>query len=320
MAKPKPGRGPRPGKGGGRTSTPALVAWAVAMLLLGLGLGALLTQQGCDRKAKGRLPEGTAPAPPRKEPEPRKGRLDAPRPEPAKPETAKPEPKASGKEAQPALPALTLIIDDLGYAAPELVTRLVAQPIPLTVAVLPYQEHTRESAEIAFKAGKEVILHLPMEGRAEKDPGPDALRFDLPEAELRARTRKALKDVPYIKGANNHMGSRMTADRDRMRWILEEFKGRPLYFVDSRTTKDTVAWEVAQGLGIATVQRNVFLDDDKTFAEIQKQWERALALAKKEGSAVVIGHIYPETVEALEKLIPATKGQVRFLRAGEAVH
>jgi polysaccharide deacetylase 2 family uncharacterized protein YibQ len=158
-----------------------------------------------------------------------------------------------------------------------------------------------------------------MEGRAEMNPGPDALNFDLSETELRARTRKALKEVPYIKGANNHMGSRLTADRDRMRWVLEEFRGKQLFFVDSRTTKETVAMEVAQGLGLPTAQRNVFLDDDKSFAEIEKQWERAVALAKKDGSAIAIGHIYPETVDALEKLIPATKGKVTFVRAGDLV-
>lgn len=309
MAKPKPGRVSRSGKGGGSasTSTARLIGWGLGMLLVGLGLGLLVSQQGCNRKAKGKLPPEEAPtAHPHK-----------PEPKPAKPEPKAPQ--AAQQEPQPDLPRLTVIIDDLGYAAPELVTRLVAQPIPFTVAVLPYQEFTRESAEIAFKAGKEVILHLPMEGRAEKDPGPEALKFDLSEAELRARTRKALKEVPYIKGANNHMGSRMTADRERMRWILEEFKGKKLFFVDSRTTKDTVAMEVAQGLGLPTAQRNVFLDDDKSFIEIEKQWERALALAKKEGSAVAIGHIYPETVEALEKLIPAAKGKVTFVRAGGAV-
>lgn len=306
MAKPNQGKGARKGKGGGSTSTPALIAWAVAMLLVGLGIGMLVSQPGCKPKPKGKLPPPEA--------------------APGHPKPAKPEAKGTfvqpGKMKpadQPELPRLTLIIDDLGYVQPELVTRLVAQPIPFTVAILPYQEYTRESAEIAFKAGKEVILHLPMEGRAEKDPGPDALKFDLPEGELRNRTRKALKDVPYIKGANNHMGSRLTADRERMRWVLEEFLGRQLFFLDSRTTKETVAMDVAHGLGIPTAQRNIFLDDDKSFAEIEKQWERALALAQRDGSAIAIGHIYPETVEALEKLIPGAKGRVEFVRAGTLV-
>jgi len=285
-------------------STPALIGWALAVLLLGIGLGVALTQMGCERKA----PPKKA-APPRHEAEPPKPRAAEPRPAP--PTAAKP--------PEPALPRLALIIDDLGYAEPELVTRLCAQPIAFTVAVLPYQEHTRESAEIAHRAGKEIILHLPMQGREDKNPGPDALVDGLTEQELRERTRKALGEVPFIAGANNHMGSRLTADRPRMRIVLGEFKGRRLFFVDSRTTKETVAYEVAKELGLAAASRKVFLDDDKSFAEIEKQWDRAVALARRDGEAIAIGHIYPETVEALEKLIPRSRVDVKFVRAGEVV-
>lgn len=294
----------------GSSSTPKLLGWAAAALALGLGLGQLLGHLGCERKAaKPPSPESGA-----RSPEPKKVK-----PEPRKPGPNAPEPKEPGPEPEVQLPKFALIIDDLGYMDPALVKRLCEEPVPFSAAVLPYQEHTKESAEIAHAAGKEVMLHLPMEGRSDKDPGPDALKFDLPESEVRARTRKALADVPFIVGANNHMGSRMTSDEARMHWVLEEFKGRRLYFVDSRTIASTVGWKVAGELGIPTVQRNVFLDDDKSFAEIEKQWKRALGIAKKDGQVVVIGHIYPETVEALEKLIPETKGQVSFIKASKVV-
>jgi hypothetical protein len=78
-----------------------------------------------------------------------------------------------------------------------------------------------------------------------------------------------------------------------------------------------VAYEVAKELGLPAASRKVFLDDDKSLAEIEKQWDRAVAIAKKEGEAIAIGHIYPETVEALEKLIPKSKLEVKFVRAGE---
>ena len=289
-------------KRGSRASTPALLGWAAAVLALGLGTGALLGHLSCERRQ----------APPPHEAPARPPRPVHPRPEAAKPEPPKP------AEA-PALPRLALIIDDLGYAEPELVKRLCSEPVPLTVAVLPYQEHTVESADLAHEMGKAVILHLPMEGIPGKDPGPDALKYDLPESEIRARTRKALADVPFIEGANNHMGSRMTADATRMHWILEEFKGRRLYFVDSRTIAATQGAAVATELGIPTLQRKVFLDDDKSFPGIQKQFERAIAFAQKDGEAVAIGHIYPETVEALETLIPEAKGKVQFVFVRELV-
>lgn len=287
-----------------KASTPALLGWAAAVLALGLGAGALLGHLSCERKQE---------APKREEPAKPSHPVHRPRPEPAKPEIVMPAEESSH------LPKLALIIDDLGYAEPELVKRLCSEPVPFTVAVLPYQEHTVESADLAHEMGKAVILHLPMEGIPGKDPGPDALKYDLPESEIRARTRKALADVPFIEGANNHMGSRMTADATRMHWILEEFKGRKLYFVDSRTIATTQGWVVAHELGIPTIQRKVFLDDDKSFPEIQKQFERAVAFAQKDGEAVAIGHIYPETVEALEKLIPEAKGKVQFVFVRELV-
>lgn len=296
---------------GKRTSTLALVGWAVLMLALGLGAGLMLGQQGCGK---------------RETPEKR----EAPKPEPKKPEKKNAEPKAKptpeaakpqGQEPARPLPRLALVIDDLGYMQPELVTRLCSLPVPFSVAVLPYQEFTRESAEVAHRLGKEVMLHLPMEpigypgpGR---DPGPNAILYNLNETEVRRRVRLALDDVPHRTGVNNHMGSRITPDRTRMGWVLQEVKARKFFFVDSRTEKDSVAYDVAEQLGIPAVQRRVFLDDDKAFPEMEKQWERALKLAEKEGSVLIIGHIYPETVEALEKLVPRSRHDVRFVRAGE---
>lgn len=143
--------------------------------------------------------------------------------------------------------------------------------------------------------------------------------FDMDEAAVRSAVRKALDSVPHVKGVNNHMGSRITPDLKRMTWILEEVKARRCFFVDSRTEKDSVAFDLAEKLKIRAIQRKVFLDDDKSFDEMERQWERALGIARKEGQVVIIGHIYPETVEALEKLIPRTKGEVRFVKAGDLV-
>ncbi|MBK9795723.1 MAG: divergent polysaccharide deacetylase family protein [Holophagaceae bacterium] len=298
---------------GRKASTLVLLGWAALMLALGLGAGLVLGQQGCGkREAPGK---------------------QAPKPEPKKPDKKPADPKAKlpseairprSPEPSTTLPRLALVIDDLGYIQPELVTRLCSLPVAFSVAVLPFQEHTRESAEIAHRLGKEVMLHLPMEpigypgpGR---DPGPNAILFNLPEPEVRRRVRLALDDVPHRVGVNNHMGSRITPDGIRMGWVLQEIKARKYFFVDSRTEKDSVAFDVAGQLGIPTVQRRVFLDDDKSFPEMEKQWERALKLAEKDGFVLIIGHIYPETVEALEKLVPRAKGQVRFVTAGQLVH
>ncbi len=297
---------------GRKASTLVLLGWAALMLALGLGAGLILGQQGCGRR------ETPAKPAPRSEPKKSEKKPAEPKAKPTS-EAAKP----PSREPIHPLPRLALVIDDLGYIQPELVTRLCSLPVAFSVAVLPYQEHTRESAEIAHRLGKEVMLHLPMEpigypgpGR---DPGPNAILFNLPEPEVRRRVRLALDDIPHRVGVNNHMGSRITPDRTRMAWVLQEIKARKHFFVDSRTEKDSVAYDVAEQLGIPAVQRRVFLDDDKAFPEMEKQWERALKLAEKEGFVLIIGHIYPETVEALEKLVPRAKGQVRFVTAGQLV-
>lgn len=297
---------------GAKARTPLLAILGGAVLLVGFVIGWLSSQQSCARKS----------APPtehRREPDKPK------RPERASPALPKAKATAQADEVRSStptdkeLPRLALVIDDLGYASPELVTRLCAQPVPFSVAVLPYQEFTRESARIAREAGKELMLHLPMEPHGYpgpgKDPGPDAVMFNLTEREVRDRVKKALADVPRAKGVNNHMGSRITPDRLRMGWVLDEVKAARCFFVDSRTEKDSVAFEIAQKLGIPSVERKVFLDDEKAYAEMEKQWDRAVAIARKEGQVLIIGHIYPETVQALERLIPRSKGDVSFVKA-----
>ena len=307
-----------------RASTPKLAVWAVLMFLVGLGLGCLFTSQSCAKR--GHLPgdeDQVTPHPAPKHPAPKPDRRPEPSreaPEPAVKPSPAPQPHPEPSPAPQGLPRLALVIDDLGYAPAELVTRLCAQPVALSVAVLPYQEFTQVSAEIAHDRGKQVMLHLPMEPLGYpgpgKDPGPQAVLFDLPESQIRERVRKALADIPHREGVNNHMGSRITPDRTRMGWILQEIKARHCFFVDSRTEKDSVAFTVAQELSIPSVQRKVFLDDDKAFPAMARQWERALALAEKDGQVLIIGHIYPETVAALEQLIPASKGRVTFVTAG----
>jgi uncharacterized protein len=310
------------GKRGKGVSTPRLAVLAILMFAMGIGLGALFTTQSCGRR--GRLP-GEEETQPRTSPRNRPPRTSAPTQPPPQEPKQQPPPATRPEEPGPGLaegmPRMAVVIDDLGYASPELVTRLCAQPVPFSVAVLPYLEHTRQSAEIAHERGKEVMLHLPMEPLGYpapgRDPGKDAILFDLSESQVRARVRKALAEIPFRKGVNNHMGSRITPDRTRMRWVLEEIQAAHCFFVDSRTEKDSVAFDVARELAIPSVQRKVFLDDDKRFEEIARQWDRALALARKDGQVLAIGHIYPETVAALEKLVPAAKGKVKFVKAGD---
>jgi len=199
---------------------------------------------------------------------------------------------------------LSLIIDDLGQNLPR-DRRVLALPGPVTTAVMPDTPHAAEFAREAHKAGKIVILHMPM------DPATGAFAWhpDLPVDELEKRLNAAFKAVPYASGINNHMGSRMTSQPQAMAWLMGNLQQRHKFFVDSRTSAQTVAAAQAQKIGLASVSRDVFLDDVRTEQAIAMQLETAIKLARKQGSAVMIGHPYPQTLAVLERELPKLKAQ-----------
>jgi uncharacterized protein len=199
---------------------------------------------------------------------------------------------------------ITLIIDDLGQNLPR-DRRVLALPGPVTMAIMPDTPHATEFAREAHRAGKIVILHMPMDPAT----GPFAWHPDLPIDELEKRLNTALKVVPYTAGINNHMGSRMTSQTAAMTWLMADLQRRHKFFVDSRTSAQTVAAAEAQKIGLASVSRDVFLDDEPTEAAIFTQLQTAISLARKQGSAVMIGHPYPQTLAVLERELPKLKAQ-----------
>ena len=199
---------------------------------------------------------------------------------------------------------LSIIIDDLGQST-ERDSRTLALPGPVTLAIMPDTPHATDFARQAHKAGKTVILHMPMDPAT----GPYAWHPGIPIEELARRLDAALAKVPYAAGINNHMGSRMTAQREPMAWLMGELQRRHLFFVDSRTSAATVAAAEAQAQGLAHVSRDVFLDDVRTTEAISGQLQQGIALARKQGSAVLIGHPYPQTLEVLARELPRLKEQ-----------
>ncbi len=215
---------------------------------------------------------------------------------------------AHAASAETALPPhkayLSLIIDDLGQNLPR-DRRVLALPGPVTAAIMPDTPHAAEFAREAHRAGKIVILHMPMDPAT----GPFAWHPDLPMEELEKRLNAAFQAVPYASGINNHMGSRMTVEPKAMAWLMADLQRRHKFFVDSRTSARTVAAAQAQKIGLASVSRDVFLDDEQTEQAITAQLQTAISLARKQGSAVMIGHPYPQTLAVLERELPKLKAQ-----------
>ena len=216
---------------------------------------------------------------------------------------------------------LAIIIDDLGSdrAAAEAVFAL---GYPLTISVLPNHEHSTDIAKEAHRRGFQVMLHLPMQSVANETPEAQELHPGMPAPEVAALVEQFLQDVPEAAGVNNHQGSQATADAALMDELMPVLRDHQLFYVDSRTTATTVAYETAQDFGVRSAFRNVpFLDDVAEVAAVRKQIELALRGAREKGEAVAIGHPHPATLQALREVLPKAQVQgVSLVQAAQLVH
>jgi polysaccharide deacetylase 2 family uncharacterized protein YibQ len=198
---------------------------------------------------------------------------------------------------------LALVVDDLGRDLGE-VERLLAIGVPMSFAILPFEPETEPVALRLRQAGAEVLVHLPMEAEGGGDPGPGAVVEGLSTRRITKRTEAAVDAVPGATGLNNHMGSRITADEGAMGAILDVVARRRLFFLDSRTTAGTGAFEWARERGIAAAKRDVFLDDDPSPEAVAAQFAAWLDAARANGAAVAIGHPREATLALLERELP----------------
>jgi polysaccharide deacetylase 2 family uncharacterized protein YibQ len=219
------------------------------------------------------------------------------------------------------LPMIAVIIDDLGnQRLPGL--RTIALDGPIACAIMPFTAHSTYLAEHAFAAGKEVILHLPMQPvEMERIAGPGEISLDTDKAELAYILDQNLGSVPHSVGISNHMGSLITRHPGHMRWLMQELASRgDLFFIDSFTTPDSVAYEIAIETGIPAARRHIFLDNEQTPAAIDKQFARLKRQARKNGFAIGIGHPYPATLDYLQTALPDLEKQgIRLVPVAQVI-
>ena len=205
-------------------------------------------------------------------------------------------------------PKIALVIDDLGVE--RLITdELLEWDLPITFSILPFTPYAKTVAREAHQKGKEVILHVPMEphGYPKVKPGEGALLEDMDGESLRRQLVKDIEAVPYVKGASNHMGSRLMEDPEKVKIILSELKRRRLFFLDSRTTPQTVGMNVAQGVGLRAMERTLFLDHSLNEDDVKRKIEKLISLSLSNGKAIGIGHPHPSTIKSLKEMIPKMK-------------
>ncbi|MEN6399286.1 MAG: divergent polysaccharide deacetylase family protein [Rectinema sp.] len=188
-------------------------------------------------------------------------------------------------------PTLIIVIDDVGYNLKEL-EPFLKLPFPITVAVLPQVDHTKEAAQAAKAAGKEVILHQPMQALGGNNPGPGAIYVDSNEETVRDTVTKNLDEIPEAVGMNNHMGSAVTRDSKVMHIVLDIAKSRGIYYLDSLTTSDTVTASICRELSMPYWERDVFLDNKGDRKSIRAAVEEGKKIASSHGAAVLIGHVW----------------------------
>lgn len=218
-------------------------------------------------------------------------------------------------------PRLAIILDDVA-GDPAAVDAIFSLHYPLTLSILPNHPASTQIAREAHRRGYQVMLHLPMESLANETPESQELRPGMSSAEISSVLYFMLNSVPYAAGVNNHQGSLATSDPRLMAGLMPLLADHKLFFIDSRTTAATVAYDSAQSAGVPCAFRNVpFLDDVQEVGAIRRQLEIAAKDAREKGQAIAIGHPHPETLRALSEFLPQAEAQgIHLVHASDLVH
>ncbi|MEG6523582.1 divergent polysaccharide deacetylase family protein [Desulfotomaculum sp. 1211_IL3151] len=222
-------------------------------------------------------------------------------------------------------PILAIVIDDFGGADSHGVTELLALDRPITAAVMPNLINSIAHAEEAHRLGHEVILHQPMEPMHGKASwlGPGAIFASMSTQEIRDTFSKNLDSIPHACGFNNHTGSKITSNKEKIMPMLDVAKSKGIFVLDSGTSSKSQVIPVSKSMHIPWVKRDVFLDDVKSNQHVTKQIRKACELAQKQGYAVAIGHVGHGgnvTAKAIKELIPYIEQQgIKLVPLSEVV-
>lgn len=198
---------------------------------------------------------------------------------------------------------IAIVLDDWGYNLADL--KIIEEiRYPLTLAVLPNINYSRQVSEELHAEGFEIILHLPMEPEEQYGLEKNTIMVSFDEARILNIIDKDLANIVYAKGVSNHMGSRVTSDSRTMAIIFKELKRRRLYFLDSFVTSKSVCLDLAHSMNLKVAKRDIFLDNKEEREYIKQQLIKLKDKAKKRGFAVGIGHDRKVTLTVLKEMLP----------------
>lgn len=213
---------------------------------------------------------------------------------------------------------LSIVLDDMGYNLSDF--KALSLPREITFSILPFTPLGKRIAEQAHLQGRNLLLHIPMQAKSDNSKlGKGALMADMQEKEFKARLKRALHYLPYAQGINNHMGSTLTEQIEPMRWTMEVLQAQGLYFLDSRTSTQTIAESTAKISGIPTLRRHIFLDNIKTAQAMNAQLQRAIRLTQKNNAVVIIAHPYPETLRFLQQKFNKPIANIKLIALNELI-
>ena len=193
---------------------------------------------------------------------------------------------------------LVIIMDDVSYAHD--VAAIRSTGLPLVMSFLPPSPRHPDSAQLAASVPG-YMVHLPMEAVAYNQEEPVTLRVTDSIETIEKQIRLIKHLYPNVHYINNHTGSKFTSDEPAMGRLIGVMKDNGLIFVDSRTIAASKAKSVELKCGLRYLGRDVFLDHEDGVANVKKQIRNAVAIAKRHGSAIAIGHPRPDTIQALKE-------------------
>ena len=198
-----------------------------------------------------------------------------------------------------------IIIDDFGYRNDHISNGFLEIPAKLTYAIIPGHDHSQSFSKKAYDAGYEIIVHLPMENIG-KTYGEEeyVLMSYFQDDEIKNRIHKAFDHLPESIGLNNHQGSRGTADSRVMTHVANVIKEKKKFFIDSRTTSNSLAESTMRKYGVPTNKRDIFLDNELDEEKIKAQLMKLADVSERKGIAIGIGHVKPQTLNVLAREIP----------------
>jgi len=216
---------------------------------------------------------------------------------------------------------IAILIDDFGDRWDTFTQSFLDLDGDITISIIPGLSHSRETANQALAQGREFVIHMPMEPM--KGSFPDqgyTLITEMSQDQVKVIFEKSIKHLAGASGVNNHMGSKVTADRRIMGYLMNVMRSEDLYFIDSRTTAASVAYDMALSAGLRCAKRDVFLDTDSNKRSIRSSLLELTKKAEEQGVAIGIGHCYRNTLEVLREEIPKLQTQgFQFVRLSEVV-